>query len=260
MSTAAQQQANKQNAQHSTGPRTAEGKKRSSLNALKHGLRAKEPLIPGENRDDFYRHGAELEFHLRPANPVEENLVEQIIDITWRLKRCARIESALINELFDSTAEQPENQDADRNRLLGKALAPDSRLAVLNRLDRHEAHLGRRYHSAMKELREARKPRGQAGFFDGLYSGLVPKPKAEPKAESAAESDGETSGAADPAPDTGAEFEMTEPTQSIVTLLESIAPMKNTNGESDPSDLSITEFYQRRPASSGQTGNQEAAK
>jgi hypothetical protein len=108
----------------------------------------------------------------------------------------------------------------------------------------------------MKELREARKRRGQAGFFDGLYSGLVPKPKAEP----AAESDGETSGAADPAPDTGAEFEMTEPTQSIVTLLESIAPMKNTNGESDPSDLSITEFYQRRPASSGQTGNQEAAK
>jgi hypothetical protein len=112
----------------------------------------------------------------------------------------------------------------------------------------------------MKELREARKRRGQAGFFDGLYSGLVPKPKAEPKAEPAAESDAESSAAADPAPDTGAEFEMTEPTQSIVTLLESIAPMKNTNGESDPSDLSITEFYQRRPASSGQTGNQEAAK
>ena len=31
MSTAAQQKANKQNAQHSTGPRTAEGEQRSSL-------------------------------------------------------------------------------------------------------------------------------------------------------------------------------------------------------------------------------------
>ena len=65
---------------------------------------------------------------------------------------------------------------------------------------------------------------------------------------------------ADPAPETGAEFEMTEPTQFIVTLLESIAPMKNLTGEPDPSDLSIAEFYQRRPASSGQTGNPEAAK
>ena len=34
MSTAAQQQANKENAQHSTGPRTAEGKQRSSQNAI----------------------------------------------------------------------------------------------------------------------------------------------------------------------------------------------------------------------------------
>jgi len=84
----------------------------------------------------------------------------------------------------------------------------------------------------------------------------VPEPKAEP----AAESDAESSAAADPAPDTGAEFEMTEPTQFIVTLLESIAPMKNLTGEPDPSDLSIAEFYQRRPASSGQTGNPEAAK
>jgi len=36
--------------------------------------------------------------------------------------------------------------------------------------------------------------------------------------------------------------------------------MNNPSGESEPSDLSIAEFYQRRPASSGQTGNQEAAK
>ena len=48
MSTAAQQRANKENAKHSTGPRTAEGKQRSSQNALKHGLCALDPLIPGE--------------------------------------------------------------------------------------------------------------------------------------------------------------------------------------------------------------------
>ncbi len=43
MSTAAQQQANKENAKHSTGPRTDEGKQRTSQNALKHGLYATDP-------------------------------------------------------------------------------------------------------------------------------------------------------------------------------------------------------------------------
>ena len=95
MSTAAQQQANKQNAQHSTGPRTDEGKQRTSQNALKHGLYATDPLIRGEDPDDFYRHGAELEYQLRPANAVEEDLVEQIIDITWRLKRCVECQQVV---------------------------------------------------------------------------------------------------------------------------------------------------------------------
>jgi len=41
--------ANINNAQHSTGPRTEEGKAASSLNSLKHGLTAKTVLLPGED-------------------------------------------------------------------------------------------------------------------------------------------------------------------------------------------------------------------
>ena len=52
-----------------------EGKQRTSQNALKHGLYATDPLIRGEDPDDFYQHGAELEYQLRPANAVEEDLV-----------------------------------------------------------------------------------------------------------------------------------------------------------------------------------------
>ena len=76
MATAAQKRANKQNAQHSTGPRTDEDKQRSSLNALKHGFRAKDPLIPGEDRDEFDRHSVDLETELRPVSYLELNLVE----------------------------------------------------------------------------------------------------------------------------------------------------------------------------------------
>jgi hypothetical protein len=56
--------ANQQNARRSTGPRTPEGKARVRHNALKHGLLAKEVIVPlgdeYENRADFYGFLADL--------------------------------------------------------------------------------------------------------------------------------------------------------------------------------------------------------
>ena len=49
MASPAQLAANRRNAQKSTGPRTAEGKKRASLNALKHGMTAKTVVLPHES-------------------------------------------------------------------------------------------------------------------------------------------------------------------------------------------------------------------
>ena len=45
--------ANARNAQHSTGPKSDEGKKRSSMNALKHGLTAVEAVLPNEDPDAY---------------------------------------------------------------------------------------------------------------------------------------------------------------------------------------------------------------
>ncbi|MBN2181419.1 MAG: hypothetical protein JW715_05860, partial [Sedimentisphaerales bacterium] len=53
MSTQAQINANRQNAQKSTGPKTAAGKAVSAKNAVKHGLFAEEAVITGENPADF---------------------------------------------------------------------------------------------------------------------------------------------------------------------------------------------------------------
>ena len=49
MLTENQLDANRANAQHSTGPKTAEGKKRSSLNAIRHGLNSQAVLLPYED-------------------------------------------------------------------------------------------------------------------------------------------------------------------------------------------------------------------
>ena len=49
MATEKQIQANRNNAKKSTGPRTEQGKAASSQNALKHGLLARDAVLPGED-------------------------------------------------------------------------------------------------------------------------------------------------------------------------------------------------------------------
>jgi len=228
MATAAQKRANKQNAQHSTGPRTDEGKQRSSLNALKHGFRAKGPLIPGEDRDEFDRHSVDLETELRPVSYLELNLVEQIIDITWRIKRFARIEAVVINELYDSAAEHPRNHDKDGDQLLSKALAQSN---VLNRLSRYEAQLARRYQNTMKELRELPKRRRASAFLSSLAA--------------------------------GSKAQAVEPTQSIASPLESTSQINVSTStpdrEHNPSRIDVAQFHRTNPQDPARTGNQEAA-
>ena len=48
MASDAQIQANQENAKKSTGPKTVEGKRRSSMNAMTHGIFAQIPILPGE--------------------------------------------------------------------------------------------------------------------------------------------------------------------------------------------------------------------
>jgi len=242
MATAAQQRANQENAQHSTGPRTAEGKQRSSQNALKHGLCALDPLIPGEDPEAFQEHFCEIELDLRPASAIESNLVEQIADVSWRLKRLSRIEAAVITAFYDATAEQPLNQGNDTDQLLGKALAHHDRLDALNRLSRYEAQLSRRYHRALKEFRDTRQRRIRGLNLSGAFGRLAAKLRPEQSA------------------DTGNKSKNTEPTQSIATLLESIAPMNGPANDPDPSDLGVTNLHQIHPKPPGQIANLEATK
>ena len=53
MASQAQITANRENAKKSTGPKTAEGKSRSSQNALKHGYNSAELVIPEDLREEF---------------------------------------------------------------------------------------------------------------------------------------------------------------------------------------------------------------
>src|SRR5580704_6260422 len=88
--------ANRRNAQKSTGPKTPEGKAAVRLNALKHGLRARTVVGPGENADEFHQLCADLESDWQPRNRTEQALVEEMAVSHWKLARAEEAETRLM--------------------------------------------------------------------------------------------------------------------------------------------------------------------
>jgi hypothetical protein len=97
MPTEAQINANRLNAQKSTGPITPEGKARSALNALKSGIDAWSHIIPGEDPAELEALTEQFLCHYRPADPVQLSLVDTLVSTEWIQRRLRRIEAQLWN-------------------------------------------------------------------------------------------------------------------------------------------------------------------
>jgi hypothetical protein len=72
MASLKQIEANRRNALKSTGPRTPRGKAAVRMNALRHGLRARSLVIPGENPADYHQLCADLEAEWQPQSRTEQ--------------------------------------------------------------------------------------------------------------------------------------------------------------------------------------------
>ncbi len=109
--------ANRRNALRSTGPRTPEGKQASRLNALTHGLRANEVIIPGqEDPAEFEAILRELCEDWEPEGHTEIHLVDQIALAEWRLRRVHRAELGETRAgILDATASDSSEPIAGKN-------------------------------------------------------------------------------------------------------------------------------------------------
>jgi hypothetical protein len=96
-----QLEANRQNALRSTGPTTPEGVQGCKHNALRHGLRALQTVVPGEDPGEWEVHLAEVVTDLDPQGAVELALAEQVAVKLWRLGRVVRHEADLIANSVD---------------------------------------------------------------------------------------------------------------------------------------------------------------
>jgi hypothetical protein len=91
--------ASRQNGARSRGPKTAEGKARSALNALKHGMRAqKYVVLPQEDADEFAGLEAAMLEELAPVGALQTVLARRVAVAAWRLARADRIEVELFEE------------------------------------------------------------------------------------------------------------------------------------------------------------------
>ena len=163
MSTEKQKKANRENAKKSTGPRTDEGKARSSKNAIKHGLLARDAVMAGEDPAEYDRCFQELEENLFPKNAIEFCLVRQIADSEWRLRRIERLEAGLCTNHSTSTSRFARKHYPDtilpgrngENQLLGKSM--EDHTQSLTNLARYRTMTSRDITRALRMIRQLRK-------------------------------------------------------------------------------------------------------
>jgi hypothetical protein len=93
MTSEKQLEANRRNAMRSTGPKTDEGKARSSRNNLRHGLTGQITVLPSEDREAHDAFVNQLLEGLNPETPMEEQLANSIAEDSWRLNRVRAIET-----------------------------------------------------------------------------------------------------------------------------------------------------------------------
>jgi len=89
MATQRQIDANRRNALASTGPKTAEGRARSRVNAIKHGMAAEE-LIGDNQRADFDDRRAKWAEEIAPSTAEGEWAFDRAVAASFRIERCER--------------------------------------------------------------------------------------------------------------------------------------------------------------------------
>src|SRR5580698_7340727 len=143
---------NRANAQHSTGPKTAEGKQRYSLNALRHGLTGQIVVMPTEDLQAYQSHLKSFADEYHPKGATEAHLVQALADASWRLNRVAALETNVL--MLGITQECDPIAGA-----LAIASAIESQSKALANLSMHSQRLSRQFERTVIQLRDLQKTR-----------------------------------------------------------------------------------------------------
>jgi hypothetical protein len=156
-----QQKSNRQNAQHSTGPTTPEGKAAIRFNALTYGLRTRSTVLPHENPADYDRLCADLEADWQPQTRTELCHLETMVTSQWLLARIAESESRIYQVIAFG----------------------EKQFVMLAYVAKQRAQLERSFRTAiadLKQLQKERQARPQPQPGQSAQFGHAAKPAAAP--------------------------------------------------------------------------------
>jgi hypothetical protein len=207
MATNKQLEANRANARRSTGPKSASGKARSRLNAVTHGLTARQIVVGAEKPEEFDAFREALFADLEPSGALQCELVDEIVRSMWRLRRIPVLEAGLLNRvtirsgdlsrLTDEELDQfvkiyrkaivnPEERQlsvaVDDEGLDSKTERLPRRVEMLSILSRYEASLIAGRHKALNLLYGLKAARAAAEddartVWTSPANGRFPKPQ-----------------------------------------------------------------------------------
>ena len=188
MTTPEQVAANRANAGRSCGPRTPEGKRTASMNALRHGGTAALSLLPDEDPEEAAQFSERLREAYDPRGPEQEILVGFITNGLWRLQRLSRVETGImISHLYEKLGEQVDQEMESARPDGGAGAAANKRLQLrrkqvtdvdlaaqafvhdasgpdaLGKLSRYETAIANRVTGWMRELHELQSGQVNAG-------------------------------------------------------------------------------------------------
>jgi hypothetical protein len=150
MASEAQNAANRRNARRSTGPRSAEGKQKSSQNALKWGLSSPRGgvLLPTECRDEFDAFRDALLAYYKPVGAGQEETARIAIEKFWCLRRASKIERGILaHGIAAADARYLTEQkrkweitqgDVTKARMADSGLRPSEEVVEISSLELHQ--------------------------------------------------------------------------------------------------------------------------
>ena len=170
----AQREASRTNGAQSQGPRTPEGKARSSQNAIKHGIYSTRVVLTNENPAEYQ---AMLDSYIaewRPVGQTEADLLLQMVNAMWRMHRLSNQARALENSEmyiqhphFNAAYDPNDASMRQADAVVAVAMASSPALDYFSRAEKRFDSL---FNSARRQLLEQQKLRL------GHAPQLVPQP------------------------------------------------------------------------------------
>ena len=143
----------------STGPRTPEGKRRSSLNALRHGLTGRVVVLPSEDMDAYHAFCRELMKDLKPEGPLEKQYAQTFCDTQWRLNRIRSTEDSMLalGHFEEAGAIDPGHPQIHAALTSARVFRDQSK--QFTNLSLYEQRLNRALKESLRQLRELQAER-----------------------------------------------------------------------------------------------------